>query len=655
MNDQRRFVLAIALSGLVLLGYMLWTDATAPDQDPAPRATPQYAAPSVLPARDDVLVDADRQSIPIKTDAVRGSINLTGARFDDLELVRYRQTVEEDSPAVVLLQPSETREGYFAAHMWVRSGEGAPNAPGIDTPWRLETTSPSTLTTEDPVVLSYTSEDDLFYRRTIAIDENYLFTITDEVTNNSATAATLQHIGAIRQNKPPEGVPTGGWGVLFEGPIGVLSGEIFQRKYNNLAKDQRRAAQDGLLYAKNEPTGAGGWLGFTDKYWLTALIAPRVDGGTATMASQDVFGETVPAGPLNVTALFQVFDPANAETSGYAAMAVVDPVSVGDGETLTVTSHFFAGAKNVALLRDYAGEYGIEKFKWAVDWGRLAGVLTQPFFDVLHAFGQWTGSYGLAILLLTIVIKALFFPLANASYKSMAKMKKLQPKVTKMRERYKEDPQGLQRAMMELYRKEKVNPLAGCLPLIPQMFVFFALYKTLIISLEMRHEPFIGWIKDLSARDPSNMWNLFGLLPYDPAMVPLIGGLIGGTGFLAIGAWALLMGISMWAMQTLNPPPPDPMQARIFGLMPIIFTFVLAPFAVGLVIYWTWNNTLSFLQQYIIIRRQGVDTPIGSFLSRNYKRIKSGEVTPSTIKAGIASRLADGARFVKNRLPGAKS
>lgn len=653
MTEQQRLLLAVVLSGLIMVIYFWWSAQTAPER-PTPQQVPNAAVEAVIAnlSREQALNDPGRRSVPIETGALRGSINLTGARIDDLELLRYAQTVEDDSPPVVLLQPATSRYGYTAGQSWTRQGtsdDNAAPAPGATAQWQLSQESPTTLTVDDDIILSYTA-DDVLYRRTISVDDDYLFTITDEAINNAAAPVLLEHASTIVQNRPPAGVPLDGFGVMFEGPIGVFDGEVYQRKYKNLAADQRNGQKRGRDHAISREGFDGDWLGFTEKYWLTALIAPRIAGTGAT----------------DVNASFLVESPNAASTSRYISQVELDAVIVAPGETLTITSHVYAGAKDVALLRDYQNEYGITKFKWAVDWGNMAGVLTQPFFDVLHTFGSWTGSYGLAILMLTIVVKAIFFPLANASYKSMAKVKKLQPKMEKIRKRYENDRQGLQQAMMELYRKEKVNPLAGCLPLIPQMFVFFALYKTLIISLEMRHEPFIGWIKDLSARDPSNMWNLFGLLPYDPAMIPFLGGLVGGEGFLALGAWAIIMGISMWAMQTLNPPPTDAMQAKIFAFMPLIFTFFLANFAVGLVIYWTWNNTLSFIQQYIIIRRQGVDTPIGTFLAKNYARIKAGELTPTTIKntvtarvaaitSGLSKGLASGARYIKNRLPGAKS
>ncbi len=672
MDDNKRLLLALVLSTLVMLAWMAFFSPTPEPAEPNPQGgvngeqtqtadgpgaamtTPLGAPASV--DRETAL--AERRSIRIETPALKGSIRLDGARIDDLELMDYRQEVDDNSPPVVLLRPSETESGYYAFHGWRQIGADDADTPGINTPWQQ--VDGDVLTPETPISLSYANDDGLFFTRTISVDEHYMFTITDEVANNSGEAATFRHFGAVLREGIPDDLTN--FMILHEGAVGVFNDAVYQRKYKKLAGDQRRAADDRSVYAKSEPIASDGWLGFTDKYWLTALIAPQIDGGSASVPAAEIATPGDPLGGVELSARagYRVIRPADENTATYTAETWVDGLMVAQGEKLTVTAHMFAGAKDVALLNGYREDIGINKFQWAVDWGRMAGILTKPFFYTLDTFQEWTGSFGLAILMLTIVVKAVFFPLANASYKSMAKMKKLQPKMTKMRERHKDDPQVLQRKMLELYKKEKVNPLAGCLPLIPQMFVFFALYKTLFVTIEMRHAPFFGWIQDLSAPDPTNVWNLFGLIPYDPASVPLIGGLIGAGGFLALGAWPIIMGISMWAMQTLNPPPPDPMQARIFGLMPIIFTFVLAGFAAGLVIYWTWNNILSFLQQYIIIRRQKVDTPIGSFLARNYERMKKGEMTPATmaksVNSGFASagrRLKNGAQSIKDRFSGA--
>ncbi len=585
------------------------------------------------------------ETIAIDTPALRGSIRLRGARLDDLELHRYQQTVEEGSPDVRLLRPKEGPEGYFIEQRWGperdfwRSLEWEP---ALNSNMVLAPGSPVTLVPkrdQDPARLERLEGLDI--QRRFEVDDNYMFTVTDRVTNNRDASLTLQHQNEIVR----EGIPSDltNWMILHEGAVAVMSGRLYQRKYNKLVSDEDRTPD---TVAKTEALSSNGWLGYTDKYWLTALAAPTIAGGSLLNAE----GET------GLQGQYVVRDEAG--TKLFVARTQMSPVRIDRGQTVEVTSRVFAGAMNVSLHNAYKEDLGIQRFELAVDWGNF-WFFTKPFFYLLDTFGEWTGSFGLAILMLTIVVKAAFFPIANSSYKAMAKMKKLQPKMTKMRERHKDDPRAMQQAMIEMYRKEKVNPLAGCLPLIPQMFVFYALYKTLFVTIEMRHEPFFGWIQDLSSRDPTNVWNIFGLLPYDPGAIPLVGWLIGGAGFLALGAWPIIMGISMWSLQTLNPPPPDKIQARIFALMPIIFTFFLAPFAAGLVIYWTWNNILSFIQQYIIVRRQGVDTPIGSFLARRYERIKKGEITVDSVRQDIANRgrgagrrLAAGARAVRKRMSG---
>jgi YidC/Oxa1 family membrane protein insertase len=368
--------------------------------------------------------------------------------------------------------------------------------------------------------------------------------------------------------------------IVHEGAVGYLDGKTRQVKYKKWAKDG----------GGPEYTSTGGWVGITDKYWLAALIP-----GQGQKLS-GAFRQTKAPG-------FTIFD----------ANFVGQPRTVPAGGQASETTHFFAGAKTVPQLRAYQSQLGVERLDWAVDWGNF-WFLTRPIFSFLAFIFSHVGNFGVAILLLTVAVRLLFFPLANKQYESLTKMKKVQPQMDELRKKFKDDPAKQQQELLALYQREKVNPLAGCLPLLLQIPVFFALYKVLTVTIEMRHAPFFGWIKDLSAPDPTNIWNLFGLIPWDPASAPLIGTFIGSThlqhGFLALGVLPMLYGATMWLTTSMSPPAPDPVQQKIFQFMPLMFTFIMAPFAVGLLIYWTWSNVLTILQQYVIMRRFKVDNPI---------------------------------------------
>ncbi len=650
MDDQRRMFLAIALAGLVFLLYYVFVDVPAQREAEEARQaaeaaatqqagdtldTPQSgvtAAPSSGLSREAAL--AARASIPVRTPSLSGSVRLEGAMFDDLELLNYRQEVDEDSAPVVLFRPRAADHAYYAFHGWRRFDGGDPTVPGAggrpgefvvkgDTPWQVM--EGGTLAPGRPLVLFYDTPDGaLHFRRTILVDEDYMFTIKDAVFNRTDAAVQLQHYGVARRHGVPPDLTN--FMILHEGSVGVLDETLVMRKYKRLRNDQEKAGAAPAEQAQS----VGGWLGFTDKYWLAALIPPTGVHMADTAPDPDAPGAGGQA--LSVTGQMFVKPAVAGRPEVYENIVWADPVVIAAGEGLELHSRLFAGAKQAELLREYRDTFGITDLEKAIDWG-MFWFFTKPIHAGLHYFGLWFGNFGLAILMLTVVVKLIFFPIANMSYKSMARMKAITPKMTQLRERYKDDPQRQQQELIELYRKEKVNPAAGCLPLIPQMIVFFALYKTLFITIEMRHAPFFGWIQDMSAPDPTNIWNLFGLLPYDPSGWPILGGI------LAIGVWPLLMGLSMAAMQTLNPPPPDPIQAKIFAFMPLIFMFFLAQFAAGLVIYWTWNNILSFAQQYVIVRRQGVDTPIGTWMSKTYKRIRSGELSVASVTDGVRQRL----------------
>ena len=531
--------------------------------------------PRVAPNRQAVLAASPR--VPIASPDLKGSISLRGARIDDLFLTTYRQSVDKNAPPVELLRPEGTPQAWFAEFGW--TGANVPGLPTYDTVWSLS--DGSRLTPGSPIVLTYANGQGLTFTRRIQVDDKFMFTVTETVANGSGQPVTLAPYGSVqRQGLPP---PTTNSSIVHEGAVGATGVEkptLTLIKYKDWAKN----GGGPQLPSK------GGWLGITDKYWLAAIVPSQSERITGQFAASK-------SGDLDV----------------FAANVVGQPRTIQPGQTTTETTRFFAGAKSVPVLQDYATRLGIPRFDDAVDWGHL-WFITKPIFQLLMFFYHHVGSVGVAILLLTVVVRVLFFPLANKSYESMSKMKKVQPLVEEMRKRYKDDPAKQQQEMLALYSREKVNPLAGCLPILLQIPVFYSLYKVLTVTIEMRHAPFMGWIKDLSARDPTTVWNLFGLIPWNPAHAPLIGGLLDSN--LHIGVMPLIYGLTMWLSTSMSPPAGDPAQQRIFQLMPIIFTFIMAPFAVGLLIYWTWSNVLTTLQQYVIMRRFKVDNPIDRLLGR---------------------------------------
>jgi YidC/Oxa1 family membrane protein insertase len=505
--------------------------------------------------------------VRIDTPTLSGSINLTGARVDELVLKDYRVSVDKDSANVELLRPAEDPNGYFVELGY--RGQNVEALPNNNTVWSAS--GEPVLTPTTPVELTYDNGEGLTFTRTIAVDADYMFTVTDSVANTGSAAADLTPYGRTMRFGTPETV---GIYVLHEGLIGVTGEEGLQEiDYDDL--------QETPEITPGKSTD--GWLGFTDKYWAVALIPPQ--------------------GSFQPT--YAYFD-SNGRPR-YQAAYLADPVSVQPGASATVESRFFAGAKQVANIDAYEEELGIRQFDLLIDWGWFY-FITKPVFYLMDWLFQLLGNFGLAILATTVVVKAIFFPLANKSYKSMANMKKVQPAMLEIREKYADDRMKQQQAMMELYKKEKINPLAGCWPILIQIPVFFALYKVLYVTIEMRHAPFFGWIRDLSAPDPTSIFNLFGLLPYD---VPT---------FLLIGIWPLIMGITMFLQMRMNPTPPDPTQAMIFNWMPVVFTFMLATFPAGLVIYWAWNNFLSILQQGVIMKRQGAKIELWDNLTGLFKK-----------------------------------
>ena len=520
--------------------------------------------------------------VPIESSTLKGSLSLLGGRVDDLFLVRYRETIAKDSPPVELFRPQGMEHAYFAQFGW--SGPNvAGGVPGPNTLWRL--TGGSTLTPTTPVTLTWDNANGLRFTRVIALDDQYLFTVTDTVANLGTQPITIAPYGRVERRGVPPGL--GKDMILHEGAIGTFSrGDGFiteQHKYKDWAKKPR---------IDHETTG--GWLGITDKYWLAALIpdqSEKVEAGFRVRARNEV----------------QVQEASMLGTSR----------TINPGRQITETQRLFAGAKRSQVLESYEDSLNLPRFIYAIDWGML-WFLTRPIFMVVEFFYGLLGNFGLAILALTVVVKLIMFPLANKAYESLSKMRKLQPKMEELKKKYDGDQQKQQAELMALYQREKINPLAGCLPILVQIPVFYALYKVLFVTIEMRHAPFFGWIQDLSARDPSNIWTLFGLIPWDPGSVPLIGGLL--VGMLGLGILPIFYGLTMWLQQAMNPPAPDPVQRQIFQMMPIVFTFIMAPFAAGLLVYWAWNNILSIIQQYFIMHRFGAENPIDDLIARLRKK-----------------------------------
>ena len=565
--DTRNMIAAASLSMLVLVMWQLYfvepeleqqrSDFNAAQvQNDLPSASSEQGDASAVNTA--TLQDMtarpsdDAMRVAIDTPLVKGSLTTKGARIDDITLTAYQETLAEDADDITLLRKISDSTPYFAEFGWI--GDDTSIAlPDASTIW---TASSEILSSGNDVTLSWDNGEGLIFNRVLSIDDQYMITIRDEVTSATDETLRLLPYGLIRRYGTPQ---TTGIYILHEGPIGVVDTTLKERGYDDLRSE--------VSEFKSEENG--GWVGFTDKYWLTALIPNQAQKSNFTMRS-----------------LGGIEDRYQADYLGA-------PQILSKGQTISYESHFFAGAKVLTMIDAYSEELAIPNFDLAIDFGWFY-FMTKPFFYAINWLNSLLGNFGVAILAFTVFIRIVLYPLADKSYRSMAKMRALSPKLTKMREQYKDDRQKLNQEMMALYRQEKVNPAAGCLPILLQIPVFFALYKVLYVSIEMRHAPFFGWIKDLSEVDPTSIFNLFGLLPYSTALIP---------DFLNIGLWPIAMGLSMFIQQKLNPPPPDPIQAKIFQWMPIAFTFLLAGFPAGLVIYWTWNNTLSIIQQWYITRR----------------------------------------------------
>lgn len=601
-DDQRNLLIAVALSMAVMLGWQVFyagpqikaqqekaqreriaqqeAEKAAGGSPAATPAAPGATVPAARPAqpisalptgtRTEALAKTAR--VPIETPSLTGSIALKGGLIDDLVLVNYRETVDPKSPNVVLFSPLGAPAAYFAEFGWQGAVGAHVPLPDSETIWQAD--SGAKLTPDTPVALSWDNGQGLKFRRTIAIDAHYMLKVSDEVENATSGDVVLTPYARLYRFGTPK---TSGYGtVLHEGLIGVPGDAGLQEiPYSDVLEDGGGKSFDGKT---------GGWLGITDKYWAAALIpdqkatyAGSFRGQRSGASPQEVFWTDYQLG--------------------------VQPIAAG--ATHKVEGHLYAGAKQVKVIEDYEAALGIEKFELLIDWGWFY-FITKPLYYVIDWLYGILGNFGLAILAVTVIVKLLFFPLANKSYESMAKMKKLQPQMEVLRERYKDDKAKQQQELMALYQKEKINPLAGCLPILVQIPVFFALYKVLFVSIDMRHAPFFGWIRDLSAADPTSIFNLFGLLPF---AVPE---------FLHIGVWPVVMGLTMWMQMQLNPPQPDPIQQQIFSWMPLLFTFLLAAFPAGLVIYWAWNNVLSIAQQWYISSKQGVEVHLVDNLRRTF-------------------------------------
>jgi len=618
MTDNRNTILAVILSGLVLIGWQYFFNIPQMEKQraaqqaqselvkPAPQpgsTTPQTGtapAPSATPAanqpasaapvsRDTAIAAAPR--VKIDTPRLSGSISLKGARIDDLALVQFRETVDPASPAIVLFSPSGTAEPYYAEFGWVPAAGSTVRIPDQTTLWQQE--GSGSLTPNSPVTLKYDNGEGLTFRRTIAIDDRYLFTVKDDVTNVGNAPVTLYPFALISRHGTPQ---VAGYYILHEGLIGFLGDQGLQ-EYGYKKIDDAKTVGFKVT---------NGWLGITDKYWASALL-PDTNAQLQARFSSNLVGTV----------------------RTYQTDYLEDPQTIAIGGTATANARLFAGAKEASVvginfplagLGGYNKQLGLNHFDLLIDWGWFY-FITKPMFLALDYFYHLLGNFGWSILAVTIIVKVLFFPLANKSYASMAKMKSVQPQLAALKERYPDDKVKQQQEMMEIYKKEKINPIAGCLPVALQIPVFFSLYKVLFVTIEMRHAPFMGWIKDLSAPDPTNLFNLFGLLHFDPTTIPVFGH------YLALGVWPIIMGITMWFQMKLNPTPPDPTQKMIFDWMPLIFTFMLAGFPAGLVIYWAWNNLLSVLQQSYIMRRNGVKVELFDNLKATFASKKAESKT----------------------------
>ncbi|MFZ3180816.1 MAG: membrane protein insertase YidC [Methylocystis silviterrae] len=590
-ENIKNMILAAALS-LVFIG--LWDYFYAfPEIDKQRRAqtqqeqlakVPQLGAPERVTAGQPPVKAAPKSlaqalalspRIAIDTRSISGSIALKGGRIDDVSLKNYRETVDPSSPIITLLSPEDGPSPYYAELGYLTAEtENAPVLPTTETLW---TTDADGLTTAKPVTLTWDNGHGLVFKRVISVDDEYLFTVKDSVENKAGAPVTLFNYARVSRVGHP---PSAGYAALHEGFVGVVGETGEEVTYDKIEKEDN---------AVKTYKGVGGWVGLTDKYWA-AVVAP--DQNLPMEARYASMGGAVKT---------------------YQADTVSDQKTIEPGKSEETTTYVFAGAKVVDVLDAYKTNPGLKRFDLLIDWGWFY-FITRPMFRLIDFLYKLLGNFGLAILAVTVIVKLAFLPLANKSYQSIAKMKAIQPRVKELKEKYGDDKHKFNMEQMELFKREKVNPASGCLPVIVQIPVFFSLYKVLVVTIEMRHAPFFGWIRDLSAPDPTNVFNLFGVLPFDPTHVAIFGP------YLALGVWPLLMGGSMWLQMKMNPEPADEIQKTMFAWMPVIFTFTMGGFASGLLIYWTWNNLLSIVQQGVIMKRAGVRFEFWDNLRKTFQR-----------------------------------
>jgi len=562
--ENKNVLLAVILSTAILIGWSFYfenpeeaqrkraeiqgkTETQTSIQNPeAPQ--PSKANPAKSISRNEALKESDRVLIENKN--LSGSISLRGALIDDIILKNYRETLDPNSKPIVLLSPKKYEQGYFVESGWATTKSDI-KVPDNNSLWQIK--EGKKLTPNSPITLEWNSREGLIFSKKIEIDDKYLFKITETVRNDKNRAVDLFHYGQITKNAKPT---TENFYILHEGLIGVVDKNLKEETYSAVEKE------------KKTYNGKSGWFGITDKYWMSAIIP---ESGKS-------------------------FKGEYSYTNNYKANFIIsEPNTINPQKSTTGNIKIFIGAKEVYPIDNYAEKEKIDRFDLAIDWGWFY-FITKPLFFVIDYIFKIVGNFGVAIIILTALVRIVFFPLSNYSFKSMAKMKVLQPEMLRIKELYKDDVRRTQQEMMALYKREKVNPLSGCLPILVQIPIFFAVYKMLFVTLEMRHAPFFGWIKDLSAADPTTIFNLFGLIPWEPPT------------FLMIGIWPILMGITMYLQQKLNPAPPDPIQAKIFAWFPFIITIMLASFPSGLVIYWTASNILTMAQQYYIMKKTTVKT-----------------------------------------------
>ena len=558
--DSKNVLLAVILSTAVIV---IWSvmfpppeienttseDTTIVEKNESKPKAPKIKIkePDKKITRQDAIKQSDR--INISNGKIFGTISLNGALIDDVTLKNYKETLNEDSKQVVILNPKKSENGYFLETGWATSENV--KVPNHNSKWRV--IGNNTLAPKQPVTIQWNNNEGLIFKKKLTIDDKYLIIVEDSVQNLSQKNINLFHYSQITRNKKPD---VQNFYILHEGLIGVVGDELKELSYEDIIEKKE-------TYKNNS-----GWFGITDKYWLSAIIPQKGKNFNAEFTYDKQFK---------------------------ANYIITDPTIINSNETKKNVATLFIGAKEVSIVDGYTEQSGINKFDLSIDWGWFF-YFTKPIFFVIDYLYKISGNFGIAIILLTAAVRLIFFPLANYSFVSMAKMKALQPEMQRLKDLYKDDKQKIQMEMMNLYKREKVNPVSGCLPVLIQLPFFFAIYKVLFVTLEMRHAPFFGWIQDLSAPDPTTIFNLFGLIPWDP------------PSFLIIGIWPILMGLTMWIQQKLNPAPPDPIQAKIFMFFPFFLTILLASFPSGLVVYWTINNVLTMAQQYVIIRKTKTKT-----------------------------------------------